>query len=88
MFAKVPLFQDTPVEFLCELSMHVVRYVFSPGEVIIHSDEPVHEMYIVHRGVCQVFLLHVESFRSNVVCTRRDYVEQRMMKLRPLHATA
>ena len=56
VFAKVPLFQDTPVEFVCELSLHVIRYVFSPGEVIIHSDEPVHEIYIVHRGVCQVFL--------------------------------
>jgi len=62
VIAKVPLFQDTPVEFVCELSLHVVRYVFSPGEVIIHSNEPVHEMYIVHRGVCQVFLSHLSQF--------------------------
>jgi len=52
---KVPLFQDMPEDFLCELSMHVVHYVFSPGEVIINSDEPVHEIYIIQRGICQVF---------------------------------
>jgi len=56
VFVKVPLFQDTPDDFLCELCMHVVRFVFSPGEVVIHSDEPVHEIYIVHRGICQVFV--------------------------------
>jgi len=51
---QVPLFQDMPNDFLRELCMHVVRFVFSPGEVIIYSDEPVHEIYIVHRGICQV----------------------------------
>jgi len=51
---KVPLFQDMPEDFMCELCMHVVRYVFSPGEVIIYADEPVHEIYVVHRGTCQV----------------------------------
>ena len=45
-----------PDDFMRELSMYVVRYVFSPGEVIIYRDEPVHEMYVVHRGICQVRL--------------------------------
>jgi len=52
--AQVPLFQDMPEDFLRELSMRVVRYVFTPGETIIHTDEPVHEIYIVHRGICRV----------------------------------
>ena len=48
------MFQDMPNEFLSELCMYVVRFIFSPGEVIIYRDEPVHEIYIVHRGTCQV----------------------------------
>jgi len=48
-----------PVDFVLELCMHVVRYIFSPGEVIIHSDEPVHEIYVVHRGICQVNYLSI-----------------------------
>jgi len=43
-----------PDDFMRELSMYVVRYVFSPGEIIIYRDEPVHEMYVVQRGTCQV----------------------------------
>ena len=54
---QVPLFQDVPVDFMRQLCMHVVRFIFSPGEIIIYSDEPVHEIYVVHRGICQVLLL-------------------------------
>jgi len=62
VLVKVPLFQDMPDDFVCELCMHVVRYVFSPGEIIIHSDEPVHEIYIVQRGVCQARLYYTRSY--------------------------
>jgi len=67
VIVKVPLFQDMPKDFLCELSMHVVRYVFSPGEVIIHTSEPVHEIYIVHRGICQVDTVQ-EAITSDQSC--------------------
>jgi len=75
---KVPLFQDMPVNFLCELCTHVVRYVFSPGEVIIHSDEPVHEIYIVHRGICQVTSNELSLWRSHRHYTGRNFSIKRV----------
>ena len=52
--SQCPLFENLDEQFLDELCLLVVPYLFSPGEMIVNRSESAHEMYLVHRGVCEV----------------------------------
>ncbi|XP_068721829.1 uncharacterized protein [Montipora capricornis] len=51
---KVPLFMETDVNLIRELSLKTTSYIFSPGDCIIHAGDMGREMYCVRRGLVDV----------------------------------
>ena len=62
---KVPLFKLLDMSFLKDLSMKVESFIFIPGEFIVYANEPVNEMYVINKGICEVCNIHLSQLIPN-----------------------
>ncbi|XP_044173366.1 LOW QUALITY PROTEIN: uncharacterized protein LOC114949688 [Acropora millepora] len=51
---KVPIFMETDENFIRQLSLKAISYIFSPGDCIIYAGDMGREMYCVRRGLVEI----------------------------------
>ncbi|XP_074616516.1 uncharacterized protein LOC141875947 [Acropora palmata] len=51
---KVPIFMETDENFMRQLSLKAISYIFSPGDCIIYAGDMGREMYCVRRGLVEI----------------------------------
>ncbi|XP_068704187.1 uncharacterized protein [Montipora foliosa] len=51
---KVPMFMEADANFIRELSLKTIPYIFSPGDCITYAGDMGREMYCVRRGLVDV----------------------------------
>lgn len=65
IICKVPIFMNTDISFIKQLSAKLITYVFIPGDMIVYSGDVGREMYIMRRGLVEV----LSKDQSYVVAT-------------------
>ncbi|XP_055341339.1 uncharacterized protein LOC129590239 isoform X2 [Paramacrobiotus metropolitanus] len=55
LVAGVPIFKNIEENILKNFAPAVRRYLFPPGEYIIQHGDLINELFVIRRGVCQIF---------------------------------
>ena len=55
LVAGVPIFKNLEEHILKAFAPAIQRYLFPPGEFIIQHGDLIHELFVIRRGVCQIY---------------------------------
>ena len=55
LVASVPIFKNIEEPILKKFASTIRRYLFPPGEYIIQHGDLINELFVIRRGVCQLF---------------------------------
>ncbi|OQV13921.1 putative Cyclic nucleotide-gated cation channel subunit A [Hypsibius exemplaris] len=55
LVASVPIFKNIEEDILKRFASTIRRYLFPPDEYIIQKGDLIHELFVIRRGVCQLY---------------------------------